>query len=125
MASVVCWLPIVLGFIIPAIELVDTQKGFKPLIAPHVFLGSIAAVQDYLVGERAKIADFFTKARAGKIFNMYHLTLARYFQLNPLPKQITIIHMAAQFGLAALEQAEQAPIAVVRVDAGNSSAVKT
>ena len=89
--------------IIPAIELVDTQLGFIPLIAPHRFVGSIDHMQKHLINERASIAAFFVKARAAKIFNMYHLTLARFFQLNPLPKQMSIIHMAAQFGLAALE----------------------
>ena len=89
--------------VIPAIELVDTQKGFIPLINPCRFISSIANSQKYMINERTKVADFFHNARAGKIFNMFHLTLARYFQLNPLPPQMEIIHMAAQFGLGALQ----------------------
>jgi len=88
--------------IIPAIELVDTEKGFIPLINPPRFLGSLMKAQDYLQRNAADIRDFFVRARAGKIFNMYHLTLARFFQLNPLPPSISITHMAAQFGLCAL-----------------------
>ena len=77
--------------VIPAIELVDTQKGFIPLINPCRFISSIAASQRYMLDERAKVAAFFSAARAGKIFNMFHLTLARYFQLNPLPPQVQLL----------------------------------
>jgi len=88
--------------VIPAIELVDTERGFLPLIAPHRFVGSLLKATGHLIKEAEAIVDYFVRARASQIFNMYHLTLARFFQLNPLPKQITITHMAAQFGLNAL-----------------------
>lgn len=88
--------------VIPAIELVDTETGFIPLNNPVRFVGSLIKSQEYLLKNAADIADFFARARASKIFNMYHLTLARFFQLNPLPPSIEITHMAAQFGLCAL-----------------------
>ena len=90
--------------IIPAIELVDSQKGFVPLIDPARFVKSLMGAQRALYENRHEYAAFFRRARAGKIFNMYHLTLARFFQHNPLPPSITIIHMAAQFGLCELTE---------------------
>ena len=88
--------------IIPAIQLVDTEKGFVPLIAPHRFIGSLMHAQGTLHEKRHEYAQFFVRAKASKIYNMYHLTLARFFQLNPLPPSMSIVHMAAQFGLCAL-----------------------
>ena len=88
--------------IIPAIELVDTEKGFTPLIAPHRFVSSLLNAQSSLHTERESYAAFFKRARASRIYSMYHLTLARFFQLNPLPPGISCVHMAAQFGLCEL-----------------------
>jgi len=88
--------------VIPAIELVDTERGFLPLIAPHQFVGSLMKATGHLVKEAESIVAFFKRTKAGQIFNMYHVTLARFFQLNPLPPSITITHMAAQFGLCEL-----------------------
>ena len=87
---------------IPAIQLVDTEKGFLPLVAPHRFFSSLMKAQDYLLREGATITRYFMEANAGQIFNMYHTTLARFFQLNPLPPSIKVTHMAAQFGLCSL-----------------------
>lgn len=89
--------------IIPAIQLVDTEKGFIPIINPPRFFSSLMNTQGHLEREREAIAQFFSRARPGRIYNMYHLTLARFFQLNKLPPSIEITHMAAQFGLCALD----------------------
>ena len=88
--------------IIPAIELVDTEKGFTPLIAPQRFVGSLLAAQESLHNKRVEYANFFKRARCERIYSMYHLTLARFLQLNPLPPSVTCVHMAAQFGLCLL-----------------------
>lgn len=88
--------------IIPAIELVDTEKGFIPLVNPPRFFTSLMRAQDFLQKNASDIQQFFSHANAGNIYNMYHLTLARFFQLNPLPPSILVTHMAAQFGLCAL-----------------------
>jgi len=88
--------------IIPAIELVDTEKGFIPLVNPPRFFTSLMRAQDFLQKNASDIQQFFAHANAGNIYNMYHLTLARFFQLNPLPPSILVTHMAAQFGLCAL-----------------------
>ena len=88
--------------IIPAIELVDTEKGFIPLVEPHRFMCSLLGAQKSLHTKRGEYADFFARSRAGRVYSMYHLTLARYFQLNPLPRSISCVHMAAQFGLCDL-----------------------
>ena len=92
--------------IIPAIELVDTDKGFTPLVQPHRFFGSFLNAQKALHERRAAYASFFSRARAGRIYSMWHITLARFFQLNPLPPSITCVHMAAQFGLCELSPKE-------------------
>lgn len=90
--------------IIPAIELVDTEKGFVPLIDPVRFVSSLLNSQESLHKQRENYAAFFARARAGIIYDMYHLTLARYLQLNPLPPSMRIVHMAAQFGLCELTE---------------------
>lgn len=88
--------------IIPAIQLVDTEKGFVPIVNPPQFVCSILNSQKALHDRRAEYAAFFSRTAPGRIYDMYHLTLARFFQLNPLPPSISIVHMAAQFGLCAL-----------------------
>ena len=90
--------------VIPAIELVDTQKGFVPLVDPIRFVTSLMGAQKALHDNRHEYAAFFRRARASTIYNMYHLTLARFLQHNPLPPSMTIIHMAAQFGLCELSE---------------------
>ena len=92
--------------VIPAIEMVDTADGFIPLVNPGRFIGSILEVQKSLHGNRAEYADYFARARAGRIYCMYHSTLARFFQLNPLPPSVKCVHMAAQFGLCELTHEE-------------------
>ena len=78
--------------VIPAIELVDTDKGFTPLVQPHRFFGSFLNAQKALHERRAAYAAFFSRARAGRVYSMWHITLARFFQLNPLPPSITCVH---------------------------------
>lgn len=56
--------------IIPAIELVDTERGFLPLIAPHQFVGSLMKATGHLVKEAESIVAFFKRTKAGQIFNM-------------------------------------------------------
>lgn len=90
--------------VIPAIELVDSQKGFVPLVEPVRFVSTMMSSQKALHENRHEYAAFFRRARAGQIFNMYHLTLARFFQHNPLPPSMKITHMAAQFGLCDLTE---------------------
>lgn len=90
--------------VIPAIELVDSQKGFVPLVEPVRFVSTMMNSQKALHENRHEYAAFFRRARAGHIYNMYHLTLARFFQHNPLPPSMTITHMAAQFGLCDLTE---------------------
>ena len=99
--------------IIPAIELVDTETGFLPLVNPSRFVGSFMNAQKSLFDKRAEYAAFFARARAGRIYSMYHSTLARFFQLNPLPPSVKIVHMAAQFGLCDLP--EEATVSFVEV----------
>jgi len=88
--------------IIPAIELVDTEKGFVPIVEPVRFVGSLLKANNSLYEKREEYAAFFKAAAPGKVYCMFHVTLARFFQLNPLPASVKITHMAAQFGLSAL-----------------------
>lgn len=88
--------------VIPAIELVDSNKGFIPLVEPHRFVSTFMALQSSLVSERDNYAAFFSRCRAGVVYDMFHISLARFFQMNPLPPSVRVVHMAAQFGLCAL-----------------------
>ena len=77
--------------IIPAIQLVDTEKGFVPLVQPHRFVSSLLHAQSCLHANRTEYADFFARARAGRIYDMYHLTLARFFQLLAQPIDLGVL----------------------------------
>jgi hypothetical protein len=92
--------------VIPAIQLVDTDRGFLPIIAPHRFFSSLMGAQSFLTEQRQEIMGYFARTQPGHIYNMYHTTLARFFQLNPLNTTVRITHMAAQFGLCQLDFAD-------------------
>lgn len=73
--------------VLPAISLVDTEKGFLPLVRPHTFVGGLMAAQRRLADERHSIAAYFQRINAGRIFCFWHITLARYFECGSAPAQ--------------------------------------
>lgn len=100
--------------VLPAITLVDNEKGFLPLIRPHIFVHKLLSAQKRLADDRHSIAQYFQRVNAGRIFCFWHMTLARYFEHNPLSPGIQITHVAAQFGLTSLTYPEtKTPIEVL------------
>ena len=100
--------------VLPAITLVDSERGFLPLIRPHVFAHKLLSAQKRLADERHSIAAYFQRVGAGRIYCFWHITLARFLEHNPLSPGIRITHVAAQFGLCALTYPEtKTPIEVL------------
>ncbi len=100
--------------VLPAITLIDTERGFMPLVRPHVFTQKLMSAQAKVAADRHRIAAFFQRVDAGRIFCFWHITLARFFEHNPLSPGITVTHIAAQFGLCALTYPEtKTPIEVL------------
>ena len=44
-----------------------------------------------------RIRAFLAESKASLILNMWQISLGKYLQLNPLPKNVRVVHLAAQF----------------------------
>ena len=53
-------------------------------------------MQRRLRTEALEIASYLMRCNATKIYSFWHITLARFLQLNPLPPSMSVVHIAAQ-----------------------------
>uniref|UniRef100_A0A7S3BQ22 Uncharacterized protein n=1 Tax=Haptolina ericina TaxID=156174 RepID=A0A7S3BQ22_9EUKA len=83
--------------ILPAIKIVDGNKGMVPI--PMV-AGKVIAVQGQLKAKKPQMLEFMQKAKPGLVLCFWHITFAFMLKIcmRP-PPQMKVVHIAAQFAL--------------------------
>ena len=78
--------------VLPAITIV-TKKGVLP---PHRVLANARVVDLGLKRESDRIRSFLAESRAGLIINMWQISLGVFIHRNALPRDVRVMHIAAQ-----------------------------
>ena len=93
--------------VLPAITIV-TKEGVLP---PHAILGKAVAVDRKLRKQTTEVRDFLAASRAGVVVSMWQISLGKFLTQNPLPPEVRVFHIAAQFALADLRAREASSLA--------------
>jgi len=98
-------------FTVPAITLVDGQKGMVPI--PMVVVNTLR-VQREMARREAEILSFFSRSRASLILTFWNVPIAYFLSKFELPRSLRVVHIAPQFAHGSLNVRElRTPIEVI------------